>query len=347
MTVIRAMMQMDYRTSVSRVDSDMTKRAGEVREAMNTMGGNGTPFLVIIDYAMENPVILPLDQCANEGVFFQFPGATNRLRPSGARPPVHLGKMPVPFERYSEAFNLVMRHIRDGNSYLVNLTFPTPITLNLTLEEVFSYSDAPFRLLVRDRFVVFSPERFVHVEAGTISTFPMKGTIDAALDDAENLLLSNPKEQAEHVTVVDLLRNDLSLVARNVRVERYRYVEKVVTHEKTLLQISSRIAGDLETDYLKRLGDILFRLLPAGSICGAPKHKTLGIIAEAEQRPRGFYTGICGLFDGKSFDSCVLIRFIEQRGASLVFRSGGGITHASLVEAEYRELVDKVYVPIV
>lgn len=209
------------------------------------------------------------------------------------------------------------------------------------------YSDAPFRLLVRDRFAVFSPERFVRIEAGTISTFPMKGTIDASLDNAEEILLADPKEKAEHVTVVDLLRNDLSMVARRVRVERYRYIERVVTHEKTLLQISSQIAGDLDTHYHGRLGDILFRLLPAGSICGAPKYKTLNIIAEAEQSPRGFYTGICGLFDGKNFDSYVMIRFIEQHGTSLLFRSGGGITHASRVETEYQELVDKVYVPIV
>jgi para-aminobenzoate synthetase component I len=260
---------------------------------------------------------------------------------------VHLEKTPVSFERYSEAFDVVMRHISDGNSYLVNLTFPTPITLNLGMDEVFAYSDAPFRLLVRDRFVVFSPERFVRAEAGTISTFPMKGTIDAMLENAEQILLADPKEKAEHVTVVDLLRNDLSMVARNVRVERYRYVERVVTHEKTLLQISSQIAGDLEKNYQGRLGDILFRLLPAGSICGAPKHKTLTIIAEAEQSPRGFYTGVCGFFDGMVFDSYVMIRFIEQHGPSLLFRSGGGITHASRADAEYRELVDKVYVPIV
>lgn len=325
----------------------MTKRAVEVQEAMNTMGQKGAPFLVIIDYAMENPLILPLDECAREGVFFQFPGATNCPRSAGPRPQVHLEKKPVSFERYNEAFNLVMRHINDGNSYLVNLTFPTPITMNLRLDEVFAYSNAPFRLIVRGQFVVFSPERFVRVEAGTISTFPMKGTIDASLENAEEILLADPKEEAEHVTVVDLLRNDLSMIARRVRVERYRYVERVATHQKTLLQNSSQITGDLEWNYHGRLGDILFTLLPAGSICGAPKHKTLAIIAEAEQSPRGFYTGICGLFDGKDFDSCVMIRFIEKRGTSLLFRSGGGITHASRAEAEYRELVDKVYVPIV
>jgi para-aminobenzoate synthetase component 1 len=175
----------------------------------------------------------------------------------------------------------------------------------------------------------------------------MKGTIDASVDGARELLLRDAKEGAEHVTVVDLLRNDLSKVSRNVRVVRYRYIEEVVTNEGTLLQMSSQITGDLEGDYRARIGDIVLGLLPAGSICGAPKRKTLEIIREVERGPRGYYTGICGLFDGTEFDSCVMIRFIEQQHSSLLFRSGGGITHASRIEREYQELLDKVYVPIV
>lgn len=87
------------------------------------------------------------------------------------------------------------------------------------------------------------------------------------------------------------------------------------------------------------------KLLPAGSISGAPKPKTLDIIKEAELDKRGYYTGIMGIFDGNSFDSAVMIRYVEKKGKQLVFRSGGGITAQSKAHEEYNEMVDKVYFP--
>lgn len=328
-------------------ESDISATILTARRTMNTLGGEGIPFMVLMDFEMINPLVIPLDACEDHGVLFSFPGVSNVPTSVDGRPRVRLAKSPMKFEHYQRAFFTVMRHIHDGNSYLVNLTFATPITLNLSIAEVFAHSNAPFRLLLRDRCVVFSPERFVRIHRGTISTFPMKGTIDASVPGARDVLLRDEKEEAEHVTVVDLLRNDLSTVSRNVRVERYRYLDQVVTNEKTLLQMSSHIAGDLDGDFRGRIGDIVLALLPAGSVSGAPKRKTLDIIREAEDGPRGYYSGVCGVFDGEGFDSCVMIRFIEQRGASLLFRSGGGITHASRVEVEYKELLDKIYVPIV
>ena len=87
-------------------------------------------------------------------------------------------------------------------------------------------------------------------------------------------------------------------------------------------------------------------LLPAGSILGAPKPKTLEIILEAENYDRGFYTGVCGWFDGVNLDSCVMIRFIEKESGKLYFKSGGGITHLSNFADEYQEMKNKIYVPI-
>ena len=87
-------------------------------------------------------------------------------------------------------------------------------------------------------------------------------------------------------------------------------------------------------------------LLPAGSILGAPKPKTLEIIQEAESCDRGYYTGVCGWFDGKNLDSCVMIRFIEKESGKLYFKSGGGITHLSNFADEYQEMKNKIYVPI-
>ncbi len=255
--------------------------------------------------------------------------------------------MPVEQDAYMRSFRIVYANLLAGNSYLVNLTFPTSIEISITLPEIFSRSNARYRLLFGDRFVVFSPEIFVQIENGRISSFPMKGTIDAALPDAEKQILADPKETAEHNTIVDLIRNDLSMVTSHVSVKRFRYIEKIDTHEKSLLQVSSEISGQLDGQYMANLGNIFRKLLPAGSISGAPKKKTLQIINEAETYNRGFYTGVFGYFNGVKLDSGVMIRFIRNENGSLVFCSGGGITVNSNPEMEYKELTDKVYVPII
>ena len=233
-----------------------------------------------------------------------------------------------------------------GNSFLTNLTFPTPITTTLTLKEIFHLSEAPYKLLFKNLFVVFSPELFIEIKDHKISSYPMKGTIDAAQINAESIILNDPKEIAEHHTIVDMIRSDLSSVSTNVKVERFRFLNKVKTHNKTLLQVSSEITGELPENFQSHLGDIFSKLLPAGSICGAPKKKTLEIIHQAEIYERGYYTGVFGIFDGMDLRSAVMIRFIEKSGAGYIFKSGGGITFSSDPEKEYLELIDKVYVPI-
>lgn len=96
------------------------------------------------------------------------------------------------------------------------------------------------------------------------------------------------------------------------------------------------------------MGNLVFSLLPAGSVSGAPKSSTLRLIQKAEAMPRGFYTGVFGLFDGMSLDSAVMIRYIEQDGESqMYFRSGGGLTINSQAEDEYREVIQKIYLPII
>jgi len=201
--------------------------------------------------------------------------------------------------------------------------------------------------LLKDQFVVFSPEIFIRIEDYRITGFPMKGTIDAAIPEAEKIILEDKKEFYEHNTIVDLIRNDLAMVATGIRVNRFRYIERLHTNRKDLLQVSSEISGVLPANFLSQLGEIIFTLLPAGSVTGAPKGKTLQIIRNTETSDRGFYTGICGYFDGNSLDSAVMIRFIENTKKGMTFRSGGGITALSNVNDEYRELIDKVYVPVV
>ena len=110
--------------------------------------------------------------------------------------------------------------------------------------------------------------------------------------------------------------------------------------------MSSEISGKLKPEFQNKIGSILQTLLPAGSILGAPKQKTLEIILNSETYKRGFYTGVCGYFDGTNLDSCVMIRFIENKEGKLYFKSGGGITHLSKLNDEYQEMKNKIYVPV-
>jgi para-aminobenzoate synthetase component 1 len=223
---------------------------------------------------------------------------------------------------------------------------PSRINTNLSPEEIFYRSEAPYKICLKDQFVCFSPEIFVRIKDEVISSYPMKGTIDANIDKAEELLLNDEKEVAEHHTIVDLIRNDLSIVATDVHVDRLMYIDRICTNRGDLLQMSSQISGQLPANYQQSIGTILTKLLPAGSICGAPKPKTLEIINKVESYKRGYYTGVFGVFDGQNLDSCVLIRYLEQDGEQLIFKSGGGITFLSDCQTEYNELIQKVYVPI-
>lgn len=310
-------------------------------DKLNHFGVTGEPFLFVIDFEELSPLVYPL-KGVPESIRFSMPGyREDEIPVSGTG--YRLEKHPVSYPVYLDAFEKVIRHLRHGDSYLVNLTFPTPIVTGLSLDEIYDLSEAPYKLLVRNRFVVFSPEPFVRITSGIISSFPMKGTIDALLPNAEHTILTDPKESAEHTTIVDLIRNDLSKVADQVEVKRFRYVERVRTSDKDILQVSSEISGHLKIDFARQIGTILDALIPAGSVSGAPKKRTLEIIREAENKPRGYYTGIFGIFDGQNLESAVMIRFIEQTETGLCYRSGGGITHLSNPESEYREMLDKVY----
>lgn len=300
----------------------------------------------MIDFEMKSPVIIKLSDVEGN-ILFKVGKHQNYSSISTELPNLQFEKYPVDYDMYLSAFNKVMEHIKDGNTYLLNLTFPTQIKTNYTLEEILYSSQAKYKLCFNSKFVVFSPETFVQIQNGKISSCPMKGTIDASIENAEKILLNDEKEIAEHNTIVDLIRNDLSIVAKNVKVEKFRYVETVKTSVKTLLQTSSLISGALNDDYIENIGTLIIKLLPAGSVSGAPKKKTVEIIKEVENYSRGFFTGIFGIFDGINLDSAVMIRFIENINNEFYFKSGGGITFMSNPEAEYQEMIDKVYVPII
>lgn len=313
-------------------------------EQMNRWGAEGKPFVFLIDFDFEEPRLFAIDDASE--LLWKTPAMKNFKPSEFAKKKVEWEVLPVSYERYQKAFQQVQSHIHGGDTYLLNLTMPSQIATNSSLEEIFWQSEAPYKIWLKDLFVCFSPEIFVRINDGVISSFPMKGTIDAALPNAEELLLNDEKEVAEHHTIVDLIRNDLSMVASCVEVDRLMYLDRISTNRGDLLQMSSQISGKLPENYRQNIGNILAKLLPAGSICGAPKPKTVEIIKKAEQYHRGYYTGVFGIFDGTNLDSCVLIRYLEQQGDELIFKSGGGITFLSDCETEYNELIQKVYVPI-
>ncbi|NNF36607.1 MAG: aminodeoxychorismate synthase component I [Saprospiraceae bacterium] len=314
---------------------------------MNLLGRLRCPFLFLIDFEMKRPLVLPIHDLPDEIQFnFNGVGKESFLHYAQSISDFSFKKLPISKDEYTRGFNVVMDSIHKGDTFLTNLTFPTRVETSLTMDEMYLLSKAKYKLKFYNEWMVFSPEPFIKIEGGIISTFPMKGTIDASIPNADNIILNDHKEMAEHNTVVDLLRNDLSRVARKVHVSHHRYIDRIKTHNKEILQVSSAIQGSIKDYYHDHLGELLLTLLPAGSISGAPKKKTCQIIRTAEGQPRGYYTGIAAYYDGYNVDSCVLIRYIENKNDHLIARSGGGITFMSNLDAEYQEMIDKVYVPI-
>jgi len=315
-------------------------------QRMDELSERKDPFFFLINFLMDDVRIFTQNEIENNILLIDFPNVRNVDYEYATIPDFDWKSFPETLEIYKKGFDLVKENLRKGNSYLTNYTTKTEIETNLSLEDIFKFSKAKYKVLMPAEFVFFSPETFVEIVDGKIFTHPMKGTIDAEIPDAENILKNDPKEKAEHYTVVDLLRNDLSMVANQVQVKEFQRIDYIKTKQKNLLAMSSEIEGEIKPEFQNKMGTILQKLLPAGSILGAPKPKTLEIILEAEQFDRGFYTGIAGYFDGKNLDSCVMIRFIEKENDKLFFKSGGGITHQSDLISEYEEMKNKIYVPI-
>jgi len=308
-------------------------------QRLSQLASTSTPFLFYTNFDASITQVYTLAELENEDIEFSF-----EQKPY-IEHPHFLIKYPLDFQSYEKAFNAIIEKIKSGESYLLNYTCVTPIKTELSLKEIYNFANAAFKLRVKDNFVCFSPERFIKIQDNTIYTYPMKGTIDASIDNAEAKILANAKETAEHIMVVDLLRNDLSMVSKEVRVSKFRYIDKIRAGDKELLQVSSEIQGKLEDNWKESLGEIIQNLLPAGSITGAPKKRTIEIIKDVEIYNRDYFTGIFGYFDGKVFDSAVMIRFISKHEDGLMYQSGGGITLDSNAHSEYQEMQDKIYIP--
>ena len=381
----------------------------EIIDKINQLASQDEPFLFVINYQGDKAFIRLLSDINPEECLFDFEGRGNlshawketlkeeilkketlkketlkkeTLKEETLKEEISETTWqiePPLYEDYERSFNIVKSNIMAGNSYLTNLTCKVPVSCNLSLEDIFHRAKGKYKLLLRRKrnlnpFVCFSPETFVRIKGGRIYSYPMKGTLDASLPNAEKQLMEDRKEAAEHATIVDLIRNDLSRVAEDVRVDKYRYIDVLHTNKGDILQTSSEISGRLPEDYPHHLGEILDAQLPAGSITGAPKDKTMQIIQEAEGYDRGFYTGIMGIYDQGELNSAVMIRFIEEETSpvdfeadgdkkfkakegkpsegkepkanrKLYFKAGGGITSKSDCRKEYEEVIQKIYLP--
>jgi len=247
---------------------------------------------------------------------------------------------------FMDAVGAVQDYIRQGDTYQVNYTVRSrfsfagdPLDLYLRLRSVQAVS---YGAVVRtdDRWVLsLSPELFFHRQRDRIWSKPMKGTVargktpeqDRAL---RGFLENDLKNRAENVMIVDLLRNDLGMIAQtgSVRVPQLFHVEAY----ETLFQMISRIEARLREGV--RWIDIFQALFPCGSITGAPKLRTMEIISELETSPRGIYTGSIGFISPDNHAVFnVAIRTLELFGNRGVMGIGSGITIGSDPAAEYEE----------
>jgi para-aminobenzoate synthetase/4-amino-4-deoxychorismate lyase len=260
---------------------------------------------------------------------------------------------------YDAAIARVREHIAAGDTYQVNHTLR--LRSRLEGDERGLYRDlcyaqrsayAGYLNLGRYRVLSASPELFFRVDGARITTKPMKGTARRGRWSAEDeavaeRLRGSVKDRAENAMIVDLLRNDIGRVARTGSVT-WSDVFDLERYE-TVWQLTSTVSADLEAG--TSLVDVFRALFPSGSVTGAPKVRTMQIIAELEDSPRGVYCGAVGFLSPPGSDTPaarfnVAIRTVvldaETRTAE--YGVGGGITWGSSAESEYDEIVAKAEV---
>ncbi len=255
-------------------------------------------------------------------------------------------------QRYKASVSRIHDYLLAGDVFQVNISRTwsgafcsdaDPLALYRSLQQ---FNPAPFAGLLRWRDSVIlssSPERLVQIRDGHIQTRPIAGTRprgantgqDRALSDE---LISNLKERAEHIMLIDLERNDLGRVCKSGTVEVNELM--VVESFAHVHHIVSNVRGELLDDASPI--DAIRAVFPGGTITGCPKVRCMEIIAELEGGGRGYYTGSMGYLgrDG-SMDLNILIRSMLVQGRHFQFRSGGGIVADSVADHEVRETRDK------
>lgn len=251
---------------------------------------------------------------------------------------------------YEEAFNTLKAYIEAGDLYQMNLTHrlnmevhESPLALYQRLRHL---NPAPFAAYLRfaDTHVVCSsPERFLKVENGVISTRPIKGTRKRGSTDAEDAALKqelweSEKDRAELLMIIDLQRNDLARISKpgSVKVPELYTIETY----PSVFHLVSTITAELREDVTPI--DVLAATFPGGSITGAPKIRAMEVIDELEVHRRGIYTGSIGYIDcNGNMDFNIVIRTMICQNQQAYFHVGGGIVWDSTVDFEYEETFQK------
>lgn len=187
-----------------------------------------------------------------------------------------------------------------------------------------------------------SPEAQLIINNGKAVVHPIAGTFRRTGDDvvdqqkAEELLV-DAKENAEHVMLVDLARNDLSTVCSNVKVNQYKQIQ----YYSHVIHLVSEVTGDVPEN--SNPFQILFKTFPAGTLSGAPKYKAMQLIDEYEPTPRSFYGGAIGFVGlNGSCNHAIMIRTLLSKGNTLFYQAGAGVVAASKPESELQEVNNKL-----
>lgn len=245
-----------------------------------------------------------------------------------------------------------VRRIRDliaeGHTYQVNLTFDARYSSPLSAEALYASlrqrQPTPYCAFIRTEkreVLSFSPELFFRVDRGRISVKPMKGTAPRGFSETQDqeigrALAQDPKNRAENLMIVDLLRNDLGRVCKtgSVRTTRLFEIEK----HPSLFQMTSTVEGRLKPG--TGFQDIIRNIFPSGSVTGAPKIRTMEIIRSLEKGGRGVYCGAIGFTSpsGKAVFN-VPIRTLQRKTGQKAwqYRVGSGIVWDSTAESEWEE----------
>ena len=251
---------------------------------------------------------------------------------------------------YQEAIKTIHHHIRQGDTYQVNYTVqlsqelkedPLAIYNRLVVEQKAHYN----AFIQHDdvSIISISPELFFEQEDRLLTTRPMKGTTRRGLTNQTDLqeaawLEADPKNRAENMMIVDLLRNDMNRISEigSEQVTRLCQVEQYSTVWQMTSTIESRLRAEVD------LVQTFQALFPCGSITGAPKISTMEIIQKTEKGPRGVYCGTIGILlpKGKRIFN-VAIRTLQMQGTKAIYGVGGGITWDSKWEGEYQETKQK------
>ncbi len=251
---------------------------------------------------------------------------------------------------YDAAFRKISRYIRDGDCYQVNLARAIsadfegdPWQAYRRLRAISPAAHGACMLLPEASVLSISPERFLSLRHRAVETRPIKGTRPRGADQAADRVLTEdlvncPKDRAENVMIVDLLRNDLGRICTTGSV-RVPELFKVESHA-TVHHLVSAVTGELRED--AGACDLLRSCFPGGSITGAPKRRAMQIIAELELRERGPYCGAIGYigFDG-NMDTSISIRTAVCQQGVIRYWAGGGLVAESQVDEEFRETADK------